>query len=131
MALKISINSNFENQYPNGVQPPRRKTGLRVILENMTAIYNNYDIREGLNFSDIYGRMYFKEFSQWLSENGRSEVLEELIKGWYLGIKIRKVVKGEGFFGKQKTRVGDLLSTGDASNVRDIVLEHVKDGING
>ena len=129
MSLKISLNT-IKNQYPNGVQPDKQITGFRSILSNIDDINNNYNIDGGLTLSDVHGRMYFREFAQWTTEPQQIQINILLKKGFYKGIKLFPVLRGEGLISK-KTRILDLKATGVAGDVRDLVLDHVRKELNG
>ena len=129
MSLKISLNT-IKNQYPDGVQPDKQITGFRAILNNINTLNTNYNIDGGLTFSDVFGRMYFKEFAQWTTEVQQEEVTLLLKNGLYKGVNLFSVLRGEGVISK-KTRVLTLKSTGLAGEVRDLVLDHVRKELYG
>ena len=129
MSLKISLNT-IKNQYPGGVQPDKQITGFRAFCSIIKSLNTNYSLDGGLNFSDVYGRMYYSEYSQLTTEPNKNKFMIDLKRGFQDGIKLFTVLKGEGPLSK-KTRVLTLRSTGSASEVRDLVQNHIKKEING
>jgi len=128
MTLKLSLNESFKNQYPEGHNKVRQVTGLRSVLKNIKDIDTNYKIDGGLNWSDVYSRLYFKEYAQWNAGDSAGNTVGEITKGWFRNIKLFKVLRGETTISK-KTRILELRETGNADNVRDIVLTHVIEAI--
>ena len=79
MTLKVSLNT-IKNQYPGGVQPDKQITGYRAFSNIIKTINANYNIDGGLTFSDVYGRMYYKEYAQYTTERRNSKITIELKK---------------------------------------------------
>lgn len=129
MTIKISLNT-IKNQYPDGVQPDKQITGFRAFSTIIKTLNTNYNIDGGLTFADVHGRMYYKEYAQYVNEKNVNAITLEIKRGYYDKVKLFPVLKGEGLISK-KTRVLSLKSTGAASAVRDIVQEHVRKEING
>jgi hypothetical protein len=121
MAIKIYLQEPEDQGHKN---LPIPVTGFRSILTRMTELNSNYNLNGGLAFSDIYSRMYFTEFSDWMLQKGNTTVFEEIKKGWFKNIKLFKVLKGEGSI-SVKTRLLSLKSGGSENNVRSKVLDHV------
>jgi hypothetical protein len=128
MTLKVSLNT-IKNQYPGGVQPDKQITGYRAFSNIIKTINANYNIDGGLTFSDVYGRMYYKEYAQYTTERRNAKITVELKKGFQDGVHLFTVLKGEGLISK-KTRILSLKRAGDASLVRAIVQAHVKKELN-
>ena len=121
MALKVSFIT--PNEYPEGFDRSRQISGFRSMVTNIRDITANYTFNGGLNESDIFSRMYFSEFADWTTEQGRRLIIGELFNGWYRGVRLFPVLKGEF---RIATRIGELRSTGDASKVRSIILKHME-----
>lgn len=123
MVLRVSIASDFKTQYPAGFTAKRTRGGFGSIIDIIKSIGVNYKLNDGLNVSDVVGRLTFAEFADWCVETNQNIVLNKLLTGWYRGVRLYPVLKGQF---RIATRIGDLKDDGDASAVRDIVLDHMR-----